>query len=438
MQPTTTFLPFAFCLLLTRSVVFGGQCPQCVMDANSTASDPMYTCTFSIDSTTSAQSTFCNGSSGDSSQILQLANCGNDETALARLLFKVCLPDQVAPVDAYITFQSPEAQVIPLIVNIQADKVAHEGLSTSNSSTVLAPFVSWNIQAAWGLNETVQTPSVVEHVWASLASSVRSANSSSVDISFVLSPDVAANNASASRILPATGAASSSSLRGSKNQSSAPTLVIKLRSTAVSRTVQDLVVLNYALTLEHLEDTFYNTSLKAFPSQSDFQGFSSEAPGFNLSAVQSNIELIASHEHSHAVTLTSVISSLCAQLPSDLAATCKPVNACAYNFNLRNPTSMMNDIKVFAALSSALENTGVSAYDGAVTRLADKSLLSAAATIATVEARHASYVNAIQGLVPFPAAFDTPLTQHQVLCIAKQFIAAPVSACLGFQDLYGC
>jgi hypothetical protein len=39
-----------------------------------------------------------------------------------------------------------------------------------------------------------------------------------------------------------------------------------------------------------------------------------------------------------------------------------------------------------------------------------------------VEARHASYLNLITGEIPFPAAFETPLTTEEVLEIAGPFI----------------
>jgi hypothetical protein len=48
----------------------------------------------------------------------------------------------------------------------------------------------------------------------------------------------------------------------------------------------------------------------------------------------------------------------------------------------------------------------------------------AAATVATVEARHASYLNVINGEIPFPAAFDTPKSRAEVLAIAGQFITS--------------
>ena len=41
-----------------------------------------------------------------------------------------------------------------------------------------------------------------------------------------------------------------------------------------------------------------------------------------------------------------------------------------------------------------------------------------------VEARHASYLNLLTGEIPFPAAFETPLTMDEVLEIAGPFLVA--------------
>ncbi len=64
------------------------------------------------------------------------------------------------------------------------------------------------------------------------------------------------------------------------------------------------------------------------------------------------------------------------------------------------------------------------AYDGAIARINSGDLQTTGATIATVEARHAAYLNLINGDDPFPAAFDEPKTEEQVLAIAGKFIVA--------------
>jgi len=77
------------------------------------------------------------------------------------------------------------------------------------------------------------------------------------------------------------------------------------------------------------------------------------------------------------------------------------------------------------AVAQALENTGVGAYTGAAASIADDDLLTAALTIHGVEARHASYLNILNGDAPFPDAFETPLSPDEVLAIAGPFIVTP-------------
>ena len=59
-----------------------------------------------------------------------------------------------------------------------------------------------------------------------------------------------------------------------------------------------------------------------------------------------------------------------------------------------------------ARTAQVLENTGVKAYDGAIAHIESAALLTAGATIATVEARHASYLNLINAMSRSPGAFD--------------------------------
>ena len=67
---------------------------------------------------------------------------------------------------------------------------------------------------------------------------------------------------------------------------------------------------------------------------------------------------------------------------------------------------------------------GVMSYDGALYQIQSPSIKSAAATIATVEARHASYLNLLTGASPFPASFDTPATSAMILAAVGRFITA--------------
>jgi len=84
----------------------------------------------------------------------------------------------------------------------------------------------------------------------------------------------------------------------------------------------------------------------------------------------------------------------------------------------------VTDAGTFLATAQVLENTGVSAYDGAGAAIEDPDLLTVAGQIVAVEARHAAYLNLVNGVIPFPAAFETPLTPDEVLAAAGPFIIA--------------
>ncbi|CAA9444062.1 MAG: hypothetical protein AVDCRST_MAG02-46 [uncultured Rubrobacteraceae bacterium] len=163
----------------------------------------------------------------------------------------------------------------------------------------------------------------------------------------------------------------------------------------------DVDVLNYALTLEHLEYAFYRDGLRRFDEQ-DFRSSNIfRGSGNRLrKTVYENFERIREHEDTHVDTLISVIESLGGE----------PVPEATYNFR----TTAFTSVERFVSVAQLLENTGVSAYDGAIAHIEAAALLTAGATIATVEARHASYLNLLNGDVPFPSAFDEAVAPREI------------------------
>ncbi|KAF9919709.1 hypothetical protein BGZ67_001868, partial [Mortierella alpina] len=159
----------------------------------------------------------------------------------------------------------------------------------------------------------------------------------------------------------------------------------------------DANIFNFALTLEHLEAEFYNQGLAKFNSHAF------EAAGFG-GKIRDRFVEIDKHESTHVTTLSTAITQLGGT----------PVAPCKYKFPL-------DDVETFIAVARALENTGVSAYLGAASGL-DGDLLTAAASITTVEARHSSFLNEILGQSGAPYAFDTPLSAKEVFTIASNFI----------------
>jgi hypothetical protein len=158
-------------------------------------------------------------------------------------------------------------------------------------------------------------------------------------------------------------------------------------------------VLNYALTLEHLEYAFYRDGLEQF-SADDF-----DAAGY-AGNVYEWFGIIRDHEIEHVDTITTVITDLGGE----------PVAEATYDFGY-------TDLAGFIDVAQVLENTGVSAYQGAAQFLIDEDeLLTAALTIHGVEARHAAYLNGLQGESPFPDAVNPTLTPDEVLAAAGPFI----------------
>ena len=154
----------------------------------------------------------------------------------------------------------------------------------------------------------------------------------------------------------------------------------------------DIDILNYALTLEHLEYAFYNDGLELLP-----ENFTNR--------IVERLEDIRDHEKAHVDALTQTITSLGGT----------PVEPCEYDFGY-------NSSEQFLSIARVLENVGTSAYTGAAYEIENKTLLTVAATIATVEARHSAWLNQVNDLDPFPAAFDSPLDIRSVYGLASHYI----------------
>ncbi len=153
----------------------------------------------------------------------------------------------------------------------------------------------------------------------------------------------------------------------------------------------DIDILNFALTLEYLETDFYQV-----------KGASVGLTG----RAKSLAKLFGAEEAEHVSALVSAIK----------AAGGKPIAKPTFAFPVTNE-------KTFLALAYTLENTGVSAYNGAGPSLKDKALLAAAGSIVQVEARHAAGVALLTGQSVVPnGGFDKPLTKAQVLKAAGPLI----------------
>ncbi|CCG81998.1 Putative uncharacterized protein [Taphrina deformans PYCC 5710] len=162
----------------------------------------------------------------------------------------------------------------------------------------------------------------------------------------------------------------------------------------------DAVILNYALTLEHLEDAFYHQALAKY-SAADFAAAGFAAP------IYANLQEIAKDEATHVSYLTAGLT----------AAGASPVAACNYSFPYTS-------VGGFLTLAKMLEGVGISAYLGAAQNITSPAYLTAAGSILTVESRHDAYIRSELRLSPFPGPFDTPLDFNEVYTLAAQFITS--------------
>ena len=149
----------------------------------------------------------------------------------------------------------------------------------------------------------------------------------------------------------------------------------------------DVAILNFALTLEFLEAEFYRQAVRSnFP----------DAPTNALAKV------ILRHEAAHVTFLRKALGSKAVKKPK---------------FDFKD--TVTNQDK-FLQTAFVLENTGVSAYLGQAGRIKTKSILLAAATIVTVEARHSGAVAQLIGRAVSPSgSFDKPKSKEAILRAVK-------------------
>ncbi|MDQ3671001.1 MAG: ferritin-like domain-containing protein [Actinomycetota bacterium] len=183
--------------------------------------------------------------------------------------------------------------------------------------------------------------------------------------------------------------------------------------------VEDVDILNYALTLEYLEATFYTQALGG-PGTT---GVPSSGATFNRGAITGSgifdgfggrirsgaydlLIVIRDHEVEHVDFLRGALGG-------------GAVGPCTFDFS-----SALGSVEAFISTAQLLENTGVMAYDGAIRYVDTGDFLQAGAEIATVEARHAAYLNLINGDSPFPDAFDDGKLPSEILAAASGFIVS--------------
>lgn len=148
-----------------------------------------------------------------------------------------------------------------------------------------------------------------------------------------------------------------------------------LANPAKAQSTNDIVgVLNFALTLEYLENEYYQIG--------------NAQSGLIPSEAQPIYDQIAKHEQQHVAFLENTIDSLGGQ----------KVDRPNFDFTAGGMFDPFNNYDQFLILSQAFEDTGVRAYKGQAPALQGTVALRPALQIHSVEARHAAEVRRLRGL----------------------------------------
>jgi rubrerythrin len=165
-----------------------------------------------------------------------------------------------------------------------------------------------------------------------------------------------------------------------------------------SMAAPDVPILNYALTLEHLENAFYREGLETFTETELMESESLSAFGERVRMeVPEYLRTVGAHEAAH------------------VSAIADTVEEAEYDFGYETPSE-------FLGVAKALENTGVAAYKGAAPSVSNDAVFAAALGIHSVEARHAALLNELNTDSPFPSAVDEPMSMDEVVEIDDGFI----------------
>jgi hypothetical protein len=194
-------------------------------------------------------------------------------------------------------------------------------------------------------------------------------------------------------VLAACGSSSTTTTTKTKAAAAAATTTPAAASVPASFGEGDIGILNYALTLEYLEEQFYAKVIAA----KLFTG-----------AVGSLVSEFGQQESEHVAAIHSTVLKL-GGTPAAKPTGKFPITTAA----------------AVAKLAYTVENLGAAAYLGQAASISNLDVLAAALSIHTVEARHAATLATLVpgGHVTPTGAFATPDDAATVLAAVKPFIA---------------
>jgi len=151
---------------------------------------------------------------------------------------------------------------------------------------------------------------------------------------------------------------------------------------------QDAEVLAFILGIERIESGFYAAVARTGRLTGELAEF---------------VAIVGGHEREHVTFLEQALGSA--------APKAQPISA--------DVAAVANDPQRFVRTAAALEDAVVAAYNGQAANLRPETL-ARAATIVSVEARHAAWIRDIGGLPPAENTTDEPLTSDGVRDALRQ------------------
>jgi hypothetical protein len=155
---------------------------------------------------------------------------------------------------------------------------------------------------------------------------------------------------------------------------------------ASAESSSDITILNFALSLEYLQASFYTEA---------------EQVGALHGALAHQAQVVGMHERAHVAAFKQLLGSSAIKRPT-------------FNFH-----GVTENADAFRRTAVAFEDLATAAYKGQAPLIRSMSNLAGALAIHSVEARHAAWIRRLAGFLPAAHAFDEPLNDVKVVQIVN-------------------